>query len=101
MTIPKNSRRAKEVLAQARNIRVYSLSNCFHAQPITEKPCVWGGPLLNDRYTELIPVSQGEFLAHELNGMKSTRLSHDGNDSYSIHVHDNLWYEFESETSIG
>jgi hypothetical protein len=43
MTIRKGTNRAKAILANARNVRGYSLANNFSGTPLVDKPVVWGG----------------------------------------------------------
>lgn len=94
MTIPKNTKRAKQVLASARNIRSYSLSDNFSGRPLSEDPVIWGGPVVNNQYTKLVHIGQSDFLAYELRGLHTKLTGESGR--YCIHVHDNLWYEFEA-----
>jgi hypothetical protein len=99
MTIPKNTRKAKEAIAHAHNIRCFSLSDNFQGQSLTEHPVIWGGPVVQGRFTQLIPVTQSEFLKREL-GIRHAKLTgplvHGTTGTYFIHVHSNLWYEFEA-----
>jgi len=97
MTVPKNTKRAKAAIAKAHNVRCYSLSNNFSGEPLAEKPLIWGGEIRNNCYTQLIPVSQSAFLARELNS-RNVMLS-ETNGHYTLHVHSNLWYEFEERAS--
>ena len=94
MTVPKNTKRAKHVIENARNIKCFSLSNDFRGEPLADAPMVWGGEVVNNQYTKLIPVTQAEFLARELNG-HNVKLIAGENGRYCIHVHSNLWYDFE------
>ena len=96
MTIRKNTNKAKQLIANARNIRCYSLSNNFTGQPLAERPRTWA-PTANPA---IIEVSQSEFLARELSDPHVT-LRQDLNGRYCIDVHSNLWYEFESEFPQG
>ena len=92
MTIPKNTNRAKQAITNARDIRCYSLSNNFSGQPLTEKPTVWGGAIVDGhRYRDLLTVTQSEFLAHEL---EHGKLSVSTEGRYTLQIHSNLWYEF-------
>ena len=95
MTITKTSHRASQVLQGARNIRCYSLSNNFSGEALAEKPVIWGEPKPGEHYRPLVEVSQVGFLRHELQS-RSTKLSDSGNGHYTIHVHSNLWFSFQS-----
>jgi len=103
MTIPKTSNRAKSIIAAAEHIRVYSLSNCFKAEPLSENPVIWDDTSRDEqgRATRTKQVTQSEFLMHELFAMRSTKLCADSaayagqGGHFSIQVHSNLWYEFE------
>lgn len=99
MTIPKNTKRAEAILAHAANIKVFSLSNGFSGQPLAEQPVIWGGELVNHQFTKLVPVSEAEFLAHELEG-RGPKMVERENGRYCIRVHSNLWYEFTSKVSV-
>ena len=92
-TIAKTSKKAAQLISNARAIKVYSLSNCFTGQPLTEKPVVWADTA--DGKRDLVEVSPSDFLRHELNS-RSTKLHDNGNGTFSIDVHSNLWFEFES-----
>lgn len=89
MTIAKNTNRAKKAIANATDIRCYSLSNNFSGKPLGEKPVATSGEV----------VSQSEFLSHELAGLR-TKLTMGENGRYCIHVHSNLWYEFTEAGSL-
>lgn len=94
MTIRKGTNRAKQVIANARNIRGYSLANNFAGNPLAEHPQVWGGPVVNNRHTELVTLTQQEFLQHELDTYHAKLTENNGR--FTIQIHSNLWYEFES-----
>jgi hypothetical protein len=94
MTVPKNTNKAKQAIANARNIKCYSLSNSFSGQPLADSPVVWDGPVVNCQYRNLLHVSQSEFLARELAGHSKLTES---NGHFTLHVHDNLWYEFDTQ----
>lgn len=100
MTIAKNTNKAKQAIANAKEIRCYSLENNFSGDLIADKPVIWGGEPINNQYRQLIEVSQSEFLTRELNSRHS-KLTVGENGSYTLHVHSNLWYRFtatETET---
>jgi hypothetical protein len=96
MTIAKNSKRAKVAIANAHDIRRYSLSNHFSGQPLSLAPTIWGGRIENNQYSDLIHVTQPEFLAHELHETSSAKLSLNTDGRYCLHIHSNLWYEFST-----
>lgn len=87
MTIPKNTKRAAEVIANAKNIVCYSLSNNF--QPIfMDHDCpVW-------REGKLVYLPPKQFLINELSGRHCKLSQYAGN--FTLHVHSNLWYEFSN-----
>ena len=98
MTIPKNTNKAKRIIETARNIMCYSLDSGFIAQPLTDKPVVWGGEIVNHQHTRMIEVSQSEYLARKLNS-RHVKLTAGENGHYTLHVHSNLWYSFEAVQS--
>jgi hypothetical protein len=61
------------------------LSNNFSGKPLGGKPLATSGEA----------VSQSEFMARELAGFHA-KLTTGENGRYCIHVHSNLWYEFEA-----
>lgn len=95
MTIAKNTKRAKEILHNAHDIKCFSLANNFSGQPLPKECNVWGGPIVNGRYRDLLAVSPQEYLTHELNAYHC-KLTQDSEGRYSIYVHSNLWYEFQA-----
>jgi len=72
MTIAKNTNRAKQAVANAKDIRCFSLNNNFSGMPLADQS-----------------------LASELKSNRS-RLTVSDNGRYTIHVHSNLWYEFQA-----
>ena len=93
MTVAKNTNHAKQAIAKAYDIRCFSLSNNFSGAPLAEKPVIWGGPVLQGRFTKLVEVTQSEFLARELEVELHAKLTTRGG-KYTLHIHSNLWYEF-------
>jgi hypothetical protein len=93
MTVSKNTNRAKKAIANAHDIRVYSLSNNFSGQPLSDDPVVWGGPVVDNCFTELIHVKPAEFLKKELETYHA-KLSVSECGRYTLQIHSNLWYEF-------
>jgi hypothetical protein len=76
MTIAKNTKRAKKAIANATDVRCFSLSNDFSGK--------------------LIEVGHlSGFLSRELAGLHA-KLTVGENGHYRIYVHSNLWYEFEA-----
>jgi hypothetical protein len=96
MTITKTSNRAKQAIANAKDIRCFSLSNNFSGQSLAADPVVWGGPVVENRFTELVHVTPSEFLAKELIEGRHAKLTVSESGRYTLHVHSNLWYEFAS-----
>lgn len=89
MTIAKNTKKAQSLIENAKNIRCYSLNNDFTGHELVSHPSVWeGGKIIN--------ISQPEFLRRELNGLHSKLTRYNDSGKYCIHVHSNLWYEFEA-----
>jgi len=66
--IRKNAKEFAAAVANAKNIRCYSLDNCF-----------------SGKSADVIPA----YLANDF------ELSHDG-ETYKARVHSNLWYEFNA-----
>jgi len=95
VTIRKTTDRASKVLDGARNIRCYSLDNGFTGKPLVERPIIWAEPRPDENFRQLVEVSQIGFLRHQLE-TSSTKLIDNGNGFYSIRVHSNLWFDFES-----
>jgi hypothetical protein len=89
MTIPKNTNRAKKAIANATNIRCFSLSNNFTGKPLAERPLVMGTD------GESAEVTRAELLSRELSDFRA-KLTASESGTYRIHVHSNLWYEFEA-----
>ena len=95
-TIPKNTKRARNLLLNARNIRCYSLSNNFAGNPLADNPTVWGEAKPGEHYRPMIQVTQAEFLRRELVRSHGAKLTETGNGHYTIHIHSNLWFDFEA-----
>jgi len=90
--INKTSKLARAILGKVKNVRVYSLSNNFSGEAMAEVPVRW-------RDNQLVNCTQPEVLTENLHSIRSARLYNQGNH-YVIHVHSNLWYEFESDGSL-
>jgi hypothetical protein len=95
MTIRKTTDHASKVIDGARNVRCFALSNNFSGEPLAEKPLILGEMNPGDTHRPLIAVAQQGFLRHELR-TKTTKLTDSGHGRYTVHVHSNLWYTFES-----
>lgn len=93
MTIPKNTNKAKAIISNAHNVRCYALGNNFSGEPLAEKISIWG-PM--GTFTPVKYVTPAEYLALQLAESRSTKLSKTSNGSYILHVHSNLWYEFDT-----
>jgi hypothetical protein len=78
MTIAKNTNKAKQIVANAKDIRCYSLENGFSGKPMTSGPAL---------------------LTEELNSFR-VKLVAGENGFYTINVHSNLWYTFRSQLEI-
>lgn len=87
MTVNRSSKIAKRIVANAHNVMVYSLSNCFEAKPMVETPVYMG------QDGQIEHLTQSEALSRHLAGHGS-KLLDNGNGTFTVHVHSNLWYEF-------
>ena len=76
MKIRRNSKELPEIFARAKNIRVYSLNNCFV-----------GKLLAGD--------TQQDYLAETFRETRFAELTRN-NGTFTLHIHSNLWYEFEN-----
>lgn len=74
--IAKTSRRAREVLSRAQEVRVYSLGNYFCGEP--------SSVVAARRDLETFPFA---------------KLLDNGDGSFTVHVHSNLWYELKLEVA--
>jgi hypothetical protein len=74
MTIAKNTNKAKQVLANARDIRCFSLNNNFSGAPLTEQPTVWAGPVVQGHYTQRVALSQQDSRPSRCDGCFSAPL---------------------------
>lgn len=91
-TVKRNSRRAAQILDAATNVRAYTLNNYFTGKSLTETPMdpvAWK----SGTYRETTPP---RFLAGLLQVFKFAKLRDNGNGEFSLHVHSNEWYEFET-----
>jgi len=95
MTIKKTSDRASKVLDHARNVRCYAPSNNFRGEPLADRPVILGVPSPGEIHQPLVEVSPIGFLRHELTN-KATKLIDSGSGHFTIRVHSNLWYIFQS-----
>jgi hypothetical protein len=95
MTIRKTSDRASKVLDHAHNVRCYSLSNNFRGEPLADRPVIAGVPSPGEVHQLLVEVSPVGFLRHELTS-NTTKLIDSGSGHFTIRVHSNLWYIFQS-----
>lgn len=94
-TIPKNTKRAREVLAKARNVKCYTLSNCFTGTPLGPDPIdpeAWMKRKPGDTVVDTTP--QG-YLAAKLRMFQFSKLIDEGRGKYHLRVTSNEWYEFE------
>ena len=90
MNIRRNSKELPEIFARAKNIKVYSLDDCFVGKPLAEDPIdpeAWP--------KEVKHTTPQDYLAKTFRGNHFARLSHN-NGTFTLHIHSNLWYEFEN-----
>lgn len=86
-TIRRNSRELPQIFENAHNIKAYSLDNGFVAREVTGE-CVEPGNWNNK-------VTPQEYLAKKFAQFDSNKL-YKTDKGYTLHIHSNLWYEFES-----
>lgn len=84
-TIRRRTKRFEQVLQEAKNVTCYSLSNGFV-----------GSPMREDDPDLIMPPR--DWLRRELDRFDFARLLHGAGNRYILHVHGNLWYEFEVES---
>lgn len=88
--IRRNDKRIPEIIAAAKNVMVFSLSSHFTGRPMAE------GPIDPDAWPrEAKHITQQEFLAKEYRLYRFARITREGS-KYKLHIHSNLWYEFEN-----
>ena len=87
-TIRRNSKELLGIFQRARNIKAYSLDNGFIGREVTGE-CIDPGNWDNK-------VSPQEYLAKKFAQFNSNRLYSTAPGKYTLHIHSNLWYEFES-----
>lgn len=83
-TIRRNTKKAKAIINNAKEVRVYSLGNCFNGSNFTNGN---------------IPAEDCSQVAIDWITKKmedGAKLTHSHDNFYSVTVHSNLWYEFES-----
>ena len=74
-TIRRNTKKAKAIIEAMTGVRTYSLGNDFEGSDFLEGAKAW--------------------IQNKLSS--GAKLSHSHGDFYTVSVHSNLWYEFESE----
>lgn len=86
MTIAKNTKKAKQILANAHAVLCYSLEGHFEAKPLCDRPVVWDNG-------SIVEVTIPEFLTRELD-FYHAKLTSGERGLHTLHVHSNLWYTF-------
>lgn len=87
-TIPRNSKRAAEVLEKAQGVKVYSLANHFRGELLPEhclSPLAWKAGKT---------CSPQEYLSELLQLFSFAKLRDNGDGTYTLSVHSNEWYTF-------
>jgi len=90
MKIRRNSKELPEIFAKAKNIKVYSLDNYFVGKPLAEDPIdpeAWP--------KEVKHTKQQDYLAKTFRETHFAELTRN-NGTFILHIHSNLWYEFEN-----
>ena len=90
MKIRRNSKELPEIFARAKNVRVYSLDNCFVGNPMVDEPIdpeAWP--------KEVKHTTTQDYLAKTFRVTRFAELTHN-NGSYTLRIHSNLWYEFQN-----
>lgn len=90
MKLRRNSKELPEIFAKARNVRVYSLDNCFAGKPMADDPIDPGAWPEEVKHT-----TQPDFLAKTFRKWNFASLTRN-NGTFTLHIHSNLWYEFEN-----
>ena len=81
-TIAKNRKPLIDAILNASHkFTVYSLSNSFN------------GELMDGRESNILPPA--DWMRKELKEGFGTKLTANGNGHFTIHVHSNLWFEFQ------
>ena len=71
------------ILNTARDFRCYSLDNGFR------------GELMDGRAGNI--MAPADWMRKELREFSFAHLHSNGNGHYTVHVHSNLWFEFDSD----
>jgi len=87
-TVRRNSPRLEGIFQNAHDIKAYSLDNGFIAREVTGE-CVDPSNWDNN-------ISPQEYLAKKFAQFNSNKLYQKGNGRYTLHIHSNLWYEFDN-----
>lgn len=98
-TINRRSHQAREILERAESIRVFTETNGFSGEPMSDQcldPVQWHKRL---NTAKLVYTTPQGYLKGLLEVFSFAKLYHDGGDSYRLRVHGNEWYEFEAEIS--
>jgi len=89
ITIKRNSTKLADIFANAKNVNGYSLDNGFIVRSITGD-CV---DPLNPNGPQITPQ---EHLARKHAQFKTNKLYQRADGYYILHIHSNLWYEFNN-----
>lgn len=89
-TIPRNSKRAREVLEKAQGVKVYSLANYFNGEPLVADPI---DPVAWSK-GELVPTTPSAYLRGLLSVYGFAKLQDGGDGTFTLRVHSNMWYTF-------
>lgn len=90
MKIRRNSKELPEIFARAKNIKVYSLESYFVGKLLADDPIdpeAWPKEV---KYT-----TQQDYLAKTFRKWNFASLTRN-NGTFTLHIHSNLWYEFEN-----
>jgi len=90
MKIRRNSKDLPEIFAKAKNIKAFSLENYFQAKPLADDPIdpeAWP--------KEVKHTTPQDYLLKTFRKNQYAILTRN-NGKFTLHIHSNLWYEFES-----
>ena len=90
MKIRRNSKEIPEIFARAKNVKVYSQSNHFVGRSLADNPIdpeAWP--------KEVKHTTQQDYLAKTFRDTSFAELTRN-NGRFTLHIHSNLWYEFEN-----
>lgn len=73
--------KAEAIFSHASNIKAYTLENGFTGKPANKLDCEGNSWLMRNWLM-----------------FNFARLTKDGDNKFTLHIHSNCWYEFEAET---